>query len=1548
MTLYETTAPYLQPNGKRIFLMADKFDRDKKPNHNTETILVPEFLALASSPNSELYSAIIISGIFGEKSFDLSNAILKKAVSLLADNGVLAVDIQPVEKMNINHLKSLLKDSEVVSNNSYISRQALSSALRQDFELLEFQDSCSNALPDVFVFRSCRNGMSAGSVQHSSEKESKKKRGVFSLLKALGGKNNIEREIEIISSDLRRVVSGKYIPARPRVVLLSPPIGLIEAVEACLNPKSISVFGEAEWANIIDEPNGSAEFIFIGDMPNKFNETEYLKTLEEVARIRNRGGVVLIKEDVVTSSFAKTWPIDFTVWAKARNSKVGSRSILIGENKYTCISEAAPYNFLIRQDISKGEGEKAFQKFKSYTARNFFTPGEAARIVRLFSNIDDYSHMLVIYASHYGVSAAMRFGLIEVTHENIDSIDLIQALKNLISQAAQNEAIIFDLIGEIYRFLNDYKLARKFWVKSLFQTQEGDKNKKHVEALDRKIRLYLPCEIDCKTSKAIFTDPLLKNATPKNTVILAEPKVDKTSIESLVNRFDGELVFSPDFKGDTDNFSKTIFKPLTGLIPENSDLNKASHQYAETTSLEIIKALIASFEGIMKDWLSKHQISVALSIEDFLARHLLVLEAYAKAANANPQSDILLAGAELGYFDTSLNLLLSRLSHEKVWLQSDTPKSTLSAYQPTFEPKRAAAIKPSSPSGVSDVNAWFDTLFKIYSDNVSDYFSTQNIETDNRCYVLGNLAHRYFGESAVKLAEALYERGEAPIIVDSSTTRSAATDMSSLWEDCYVNEAAVSNIPVLGMLRPRVDDEKLIKGLDSLREHIQHVVEGLPLKYHGASASFAFSRLVARVLSRDIPVLLYNSIFAEKLISLSGNNYAAALSTREPHDHILADILKKNGIPITMVQCTDILRHPRYKKPVADQVTAIDYTALETFIDYLNIPRAAINVTGSPRSHINFHPERVKATRVLLDGRGLALNPHLRVLFATRTGNLDRIVECLDKVAAYIAQHPDIQLIVKTHPRETALRLNAYADVLKAHNIGGAANILDQGAAETLILISDCVISFPSNVVRVGAELGKPTLIYSPDEAASLDAIDSGRPHPLMALTLQEFIPQLEALVIAARKNKSSKTPAMDTGETLNRICEVIIKQRRSATPRNKTPRYKGTGARLYSSLSFRELSRLIKSQAQPSVDSPVDITLFERSLSLSGGKDDYISILQDLANYAPPTLQVAEFFAKLSEAAAGIDEFNEAIGALASEKFARYAAQLEYSESKLAPSTILTLAQSCLSVGQIEAGLSWYDFGKTQRSNARLRVRLENERNALDLRKWESGKEDTDYISPDVSRVLIVAERGTDPKIYTSMLPDDCEIDVYFDGKAGATLGASEEINSKSSRDVLDDRAPEIKGLIRQANALAKLIATQVLTQLKGSDYIGWLKDIRPAMEMEIRAGLITQLRRQAALTKAINGPYEAILFACNTPAFLALFSDTLNDSQIPTYVLGASQSPRRRHAFGAARRQGLEASREKQEDVLRALKKANTKQALADFDSYLEAISPRLSTHS
>lgn len=1532
MNLFEITAPYLQLGDEvsRNILVTPR-PQDESSYKGLPKVEVLTMKAFLNLDENNPYSSIMISGVFGEIDIALSQQVLQKAISLLRHSGILSFDVNPIEKINTAKLKDVLGSPESISNNAFISRGALKTVLSENFEFLTFRDSRSISVPDVFSFRY------VNPAQYFSGEDSQEKKKRWGFLRKLRDRGPPD-ELSSISLAL----SGKHIPNSPQILLIGSPKGLISELESTLTPKKIMVLG-VSGVSKSKLPDGSFDFIYLGDGTRKLSSSEYLKLIENISRLRSKRGCVLIKDvryektiSVQSSQLDKeTWVLNYIVWAKSRHSSVKSETLSMGSNNYICVSVDSPYGMAIKHDISNGEASKALLNFKKYTERGFFTSSEASRIVRSFQSLDLFYEALYVFAIRFSVLDAVKFGLLDLKHSDTPILDIVSALQNMKSPEHIDETVIFDLIGEFYRLSNTHEMAVNYWTKSLSKIEDVNKQDKRVDILTRKIKLFYPYQIDC------VSDSPLASARPKTSIILAESNVSQNTLEFLNREFDGTTIFSPNPKEELESLTGVTLKPLMGIIPEDSSLNRSSHEYAEKISNQIILALIKSSSENIQSWFETHKDSLALTIEDFLARHLLMLESYAEAANSNPNKDVILTGGELGYFDTSRRLLLSRLSHKKVWLHSHQSKSDLSLYQDLWNDKKLPRNEPISEDMKLKINDWFNNLSQIYVANMKDYFSAHRPELENASWVAGNLANRYFGESVVEVARALNDAGETPVIIDSSTTRSTSTDYTSLWESCSQSEAYM-DIPTLGMLRPKVNEKGHIEGLGVLKNWVQAVIEPLPITYHGAPASFAFSRLVAKILSRDIPILLYSSLFAEELISRGGHNRLITLSTREPHDHIFADIMQKNGIPVTLVQCVETLRHPRYKKPVADHITAIDQAAFETFTDFFGVPEQSVTITDSPLSQINFRPERIKALTELFDERGLALNPPLRILFATRTGSMDENIEALNCAAEYIKTLAGAQLIVKTHPREESIRLAAYAKTLKAHNLGGMPNILSEGVAETLILLSEYVISFPSNVVRVALDRGKPTLVYRPTGDAHSGLLERHKTHYFESHDLEGLSNNMRTLLSLAQTDRGFNK---NQNESLKRICDTIKERKLSEPMRTKTVRVYDKKVSPYSSLSFKEVITLIKHQARQEDASFADIRLFKKALELAKSEKDFTVILYNLAHYAAPSLMAAEFFVDLSKSASASNLFCEAIGELQSQKLAGYAIQLEQSNINLNVYTILALAQSCVAIGEIEAAIHWYDAGIAQRGANPLRARLEDERASLSLLKWQGGEEIYEELDSKVDRLLVVAERGTDLNVVKSILPDDIEIEIYFDGKAGETLGAPNKLKSKSSRDVLDDRVPEIKGIVQRANLLAKCITTQALKALKTSQHIAWLKDIRPAMEMELRGGLITQLRRHAALSKAIFGPYDAIVFACHTPTFLALFSDSLEGIKIPTFVVGASQSPQRRHAFGVARRQGLTTTRKRQEALLQSLKAKNTAKDLSEFDDILGAITPRVS---
>jgi len=1573
VNLAEISKPYIeakQPGD--VLILAPKNSKDLVglgPSFENAAIpSVNDFLKLPDPDIQTTCSALIIHNLFGQTDLRTCNDVLTKAVSALKPGGVLIMDVMPVENLSVRALADELENPESVLQNRFLSRHALTSAIKDSFKLLHFHQFRSKNLPDILVFGKISEKRSPRNAAQELSAKSSTNWSLRSLFTKRQSKAVERLESPLQAEDLANVFFNKYIPVNPRIVLICPPAGLETSLQRYLNPKSVRIFGgreltsetspfpvadvqhDDEWEKVFKEANNSAEFIFFGAVPDPIISTQYFNILKELARIRNKSGFVLFRQQALKTSLNEkppllpaNWPEKTVEWAKNRFSTVRQQEVVVCGQNYICINELSPFSMAVKRDKADGKPVDASIKFEKYVKSKTLSEGDASLIVREFAGTDLFAKTLLIFASEFGVLSTLRRGLLDLSLAGQTLPEIVHSLEAVTASSLYEKTVRFDLIGEFYRLNNYMDQARLYWQKGLANAKIDDVQEYGSETLSRKLALSRPCEIDRKTGKRKTSNLGDTAYDLKDLTILAESRVDPGPLSSLINEHNTTTVIAPGFDVDVHEFPNTHFGSLIGLVPENSDLSKETHRNAQDVSLQITEALTLNADGNFKDWLKRFKDVVALTIEDFLARNLLILEAYAKAANDNPKSDILLLSAGLGYFDTSLGLLLSRISHDKIWLQTDQPKSDLRIYDSIFdntdhhdqEPLRETQTKPT---------LWFDIATRHFSTDLDNYFSAINAAPDNARLVLGNLSHRYNGKSAIALAGSLCERGEKVTVIDSATTPNSAEKLSSLLKDCFISDETAKIFDILPMVRHRSHDQSLINSLVYFTDWIRKTTESVPLVYRGANASKPFSHLTAKILARHIPILLFNSLFAEKLLNLRQPQSLVAVSTREPHNRIFAQIARQNGIPVTMVQSVDILRHPRYKKPIADQIAAIDETASDTFVNYLGVPKNRIEITGSPRSALNFHPEIIQQTQALIDGRGLELNPPKRVLFATRTEDFDKNLRILRCIAQQAANVPGLQIIVKTHPREEDLRLNAYAQILREYKIGGHQNVFNQGVAETLIILSDVVISFPSNVVRAALEQHKPTLVYVPDGEGDTTLGEIGLDHLVYADSEPALKASAHKLFMANGEDSGKLSRKVYGQETIDKIVDLILQQGKKRSSKKNNKEIEAISGDIFGGLSLRETYELIKHRAEESGDKHARLGLFYRALALSNTPEEKAKILRLLASHGSPSFAAAEFFAQLCKSANGHPIFGDELGKLSSVKLSFYAEQLKQSRRPFDSFTILALAQSCLSSGHVEAATHFYKLGIRRNSPTPHGTKMDNEFRALTVSKWDGETESEQNDLQDHSHILVVAERGTDPNIFLPLLPKTSRIEVYFDGKAGATLGARKDLKSRSSRDVLDDQSADLRAIIDDANNIARVIAGEALQIIHGSAHSEWLNDIRNAIEMELRAGLITQLRRHSAMKKAVTGSYDAIIMACNTASFLARFSDVISAQGKPVYIVGASQSPARRAAFGAARKQGIGRTLDKQKAQLKTLRKSNFFKDLEIFDSRLNKIEPRI----
>ena len=1017
-------------------------------------------------------------------------------------------------------------------------------------------------------------------------------------------------------------------------------------------------------------------------------------------------------------------------------------------------------------------------------------------------------------------------------------------------------------------------------------------------------------------------------------------------MNTLFEQYETSIFYAQNVKNIQSDKHTVKFGSLIGLIPEDSAENIAAHEYAEKVSRQIVDSMAASASGVFSAWLDEKRDVIALTIEDFLARHILILESFAAAANNNGNGDVLLVGAGLGYFDTSLRVLLSRLKSDKIWLCVDQPSSDLENYRAIFEPSSEGAEAEGADIAPSDAAAanWYEKNTNDHAELLNAHFAEISVNTQNSYLILANLSHRYFGESAVSLAGALKRQGDRPIIINSSTIKTTAPNLEGLWSSCHQPEDTANKVPILSMHRQKTSDAEILSDIEGLKTWIYGCVKKLKIDYHGTDATDAFAHFIARTLGRDLPFLLFNDMYAKKLLGSGRPRSVIALSSRESHDRIIAENARLLKIPITEVQSVDILRHPRYKKPIADHFTVIDGAAASTFEEYFKIPANTITVTGSPRTDIMAHPDRVSICRDLLDARGLAPQPAVRVLFTTRTGEFELNLETLRIVARICAGSPGAQLIVKTHPREEPIRLAAYAEVLNTAGVGGTHNVLSEGSAETLVQLSDCVVSFPSNVVRDALAARKKTLLYAPDGVIDNEALEQNSSYLFRAATPAELEKQIRKLVKPARPVGRKGMEAKDDSVIAN-IIRVVEKNARQCTEETTDTARAISINPKYSRLSLQETLDEISRRGDAGNDRKGVLTLLERAITLGRASDELQRILVCLDNYAPHSLAAAMLFSTLAKKARGDDAFHQAIAELASEKLSGFARQLVFSHTLHGPFAALALAHASLAVGKLEQGRKWLEMADVKGYAPALAARAGSELSSLTLRQWR-GSGEIDDVKPieKLKRIIIIAERGSDPHLVRQMLPTNMHVDIYCESPAGEIKPADDGAKIMTSQDFLGDFAPEIQDIVTTANEFARRATSKVLTGLKSSEHIAWMKQIEDALQMELRGSTITQLRRRSALKNAVNGDYDAVVFCCASPAFFALFSDIADTAAKPVFVAGAAIMPKRRAAFGKVRTLGLSTVIDRQLKQLEIPNKPDHAAASKEFDQRLSKIISRI----
>jgi len=338
----------------------------------------------------------------------------------------------------------------------------------------------------------------------------------------------------------------------------------------------------------------------------------------------------------------------------------------------------------------------------------------------------------------------------------------------------------------------------------------------------------------------------------------------------------------------------------------------------------------------------------------------------------------------------------------------------------------------------------------------------------------------------------------------------------------------------------------------------------------------------------DIYPMIFNSLakfFIEQVHWITaGYSFGAALSdTIEidgtlamPSRHwlirsVCAGLLdgSQGSQPLIDVQSLNILKHPKYRRPMANHCTVIDKTAQTIYRDYLGIPESQISVVGAPQNDNLQRNLGVLDKGVVMERMGLSEKKKTVVLIS-QLQPFERMRRIIAPLGELLRDNANLQLVIRMHPRETMERQLKYREELSQYVEKKRINLsIDEPAIEVLKIADVCVTIY-SNMAREAAIAGIPVITVNYlgwEPPICLDAEGLARPSPTPKKLKRNVVEALNTMDEGDGRERSSAymidNPHILKGDSVKKIFEKfdelkILKKETQFVPMNQNHFFEG------------------------------------------------------------------------------------------------------------------------------------------------------------------------------------------------------------------------------------------------------------------------------------------------------------------------------------------------------------------------------------------------------
>ncbi|MBR9824343.1 MAG: hypothetical protein GYB36_00905 [Alphaproteobacteria bacterium] len=311
---------------------------------------------------------------------------------------------------------------------------------------------------------------------------------------------------------------------------------------------------------------------------------------------------------------------------------------------------------------------------------------------------------------------------------------------------------------------------------------------------------------------------------------------------------------------------------------------------------------------------------------------------------------------------------------------------------------------------------------------------------------------------------------------------------------------------------------------------------------------------IARFLQKQLPLSIASHSYSSELAKLAPPRTVIASTSRQWMTRaICAGLLDgaedrygaEDRLPIIDVQSLNILRHPKYKAPVATHATVIDTAARDIYSNYLGFDEKKVILTGAPQN------DNVRLEAELVDGKSLREQLGVRadertVLLISQLQPMSRMAMLVEPLANMMENSPNTRLIIRLHPRETTDRESSYRRLLGRQNLADRVIFSRTESPVSILSIADACVTIYSNMAREAALLSKPVIVpryldWEPPIQLDKEGIAAGAdsPEQLQTLVDKAITPHLRAEV-TEKQTYFLKNAHVQTCSATSKITELV------------------------------------------------------------------------------------------------------------------------------------------------------------------------------------------------------------------------------------------------------------------------------------------------------------------------------------------------------------------------------------------------------------------------